>query len=126
MGAAEDVEGLLEIAIVRQRAPVSGKQRLVLGLGDRRLLEHGDRLGALPGGAQRLCVLQRRLGVLGVGAIAIAIGVEIASRIGGAACFGLLAQRARDVGRAIGLAAAEPEHQDGGRYDGCKTSRGAV
>ena len=57
MGAAEDVERLLEIAVVRQRSPVAGQQRLVAGVGDRGLFEHRDRLGPLPRGAQRLSVL---------------------------------------------------------------------
>ena len=48
VGAAEDVEGLLKIAVVRQRPPIAGKQRLVAGMGDAGLLEHGHRLGLLP------------------------------------------------------------------------------
>ena len=95
MGTAEDVEGLFEIAVVRERPPVSGLQHIVLGLDNRRLLEHRDRLGALPRGAQRLSVLQRRLGIPGVGTKALAIGIQIASWIRGMACLRVLAQRAR-------------------------------
>jgi hypothetical protein len=97
MGAAEHVKRLLEIAIVGQRPPVAGQQRLVVGVSKCGLLEHRDRLGPLPGGAERLAVSQRRVGVLGVGAIALAIGVELAPGIGGGAGRGFLAQRPRDV-----------------------------
>ena len=83
MGAAEDIEGLLEIAVVRQRSPVTGKKRLVTGMSDRGLLEHRDRLGPLPRGAERLSVFQRRVGILGIGAKAIAIKFQ--SRRGSAA-----------------------------------------
>ena len=44
MGAAENVKGLLEIAVVGQRAAIAGKQRLVAGMGDGGLFEHRDRL----------------------------------------------------------------------------------
>ena len=57
MGAAEDIEGLLEIAIVRQRSPITGEQGLVAGMSDRGLFEHGDRLGLLPRGPERLAIL---------------------------------------------------------------------
>jgi hypothetical protein len=46
--AAENVECLLEIAVVGKRPPVGGQQRLVAGVGNGRLLEHGCRLAALP------------------------------------------------------------------------------
>ena len=54
MGAAEHVERLLEIAVIGERAAIAGEQCLVAGMGDGGLFEHGDGLGALPGGAQRL------------------------------------------------------------------------
>ena len=73
MGAREHVERLLEIAVVGERPAVAGEQRLVAGMGDGGLFEHGDRLGALPGGAQRLAIGQRRIGILGIGAVALAI-----------------------------------------------------
>ena len=47
MGAAEHVEGLLEIAVVRQRAAVGGEQQLVAGMGDGGLFEHRNRLRPL-------------------------------------------------------------------------------
>ncbi len=52
MGAGEDIEGLLEIAVIGKRPAITGEQRLVAGMGDGGLFEHGDGLGALPGGAQ--------------------------------------------------------------------------
>ena len=87
MGAAEDVECLLEIAIVRQRSPIAGKQRIVTGMSDRGLFEHRDRLGLLPRGPERLCVLQGRVGVLGVGTKAIAIRFNLAPRVDAACAF---------------------------------------
>jgi len=51
MGAAEHAEGLLEIAVVRRRPPLSGQQRLGLGLNNRGLLDYRDRLRAVPRGA---------------------------------------------------------------------------
>jgi hypothetical protein len=44
---AEHVEGLLEIAVVGQRAAVGGEQLAVAGIGDGGLLENRDRLRAL-------------------------------------------------------------------------------
>ena len=82
MGAREHVERLLEIAVVGQRAAVAGEQRLVAGMGDGGLLQHGDGLGALAGGAQRLAIGQCRVGILGIGAIALAIDLDGAARIG--------------------------------------------
>src|SRR6202011_4487507 len=73
MGLVEGVECLLEIAIVRQRSPITSKQRLVAGVSDCGLFEQRDRLGPLPRGPERLSVLQRRVGVLGAGAKAITI-----------------------------------------------------
>jgi hypothetical protein len=48
---------LLEIAVVRQRSPITGKKRLVTGLSDRGLFEHRDRLGPLPRSSERPTVL---------------------------------------------------------------------
>ena len=81
MGAAEHVEGGLRIAVVGERAAVAGEQRLVAGIGDGGLFEHGDGLGALPGGAQRLAIGERRVGILGIGAIALAVDLDRAARI---------------------------------------------
>ena len=47
MGAAEHLEGLLEIAVVGQRAAIGGEQQLVAGMSDGGLLEHRDRLRPL-------------------------------------------------------------------------------
>ena len=109
MGAAENVEGGLRIAIVGERAAVTGEQRLVAGMGDGGLLEHGGGLGALSGGAQRLAIAQRRVGILGIGAVALTINFHGATRIirGGLGPWGRRSrgQRSRHVGH--GLAAAE-------------------
>ena len=78
----EDVEGLLEIAVVGERPAEAAEQRLVAGIGDGGLFEHGDGLGALPGGAQRLAIGQRGVGILGIGAIALAVDLHRAARIG--------------------------------------------
>src|SRR5450759_3705734 len=59
MGATENVERLLEAAVVGQRPAIAGEQRLVAGMADGGLFEHGDGLGALPGGAERLTKAQR-------------------------------------------------------------------
>ena len=83
VGAGEHVEGRLRVAVVGERAAVSGQHRLVAGMGDGGLFEHGGSLGALPGGAQRLAVGQCHLGVLGVGAIALAVNLDRAARIVG-------------------------------------------
>ena len=72
MGAGEHVEGLLKIAVVRERPPIAGEQRLVAGMSDGGLLEHGYRLGFLARGAERLAVLQRGVGILGAGTEAFA------------------------------------------------------
>ncbi len=82
MGAGQHVEGALEIAVVGERAAVAGEQRLVAGMGDGGLFEHRDRLGALAGGAQRLAVAQRGVGILGIGAVAFAVDLDGAARIG--------------------------------------------
>jgi hypothetical protein len=47
MGAAEHVEGLLEVTVVGQRAAVRGEQQLVAGMGDGALFEHRHRLRPL-------------------------------------------------------------------------------
>ena len=112
MGAAENVECLLETAIVEQRAPIAGQQRLVVGVGDRGLFEHRNRLGALPRGSQRLAISQRRLGVLGIRTIALPIGIHLAADIGAAGRFGFIAQRPRDIGGSRGLAVGKSQQQD--------------
>jgi hypothetical protein len=99
MGAAENVERPLEIAIVGERPAVTGEQRLVAGVGDGGLLEDSDGLGALPGGAERLTVPQGGLGIPRIGAIALAIDFDAATRIGVGSGIGLSlrADRSRDV-----------------------------
>jgi hypothetical protein len=82
MGARENIKRLLEIAVIGERATIAGEQRLVAGVGDGGLFKHGDRLAALPGGAQRLAISQRGVGILGIGAIALAVKLRRAPRIG--------------------------------------------
>src|SRR5713101_916759 len=76
--------------------------------------------------SERLCVLQGRVGVLGVGTKAIAIGFNLAPRVDAAACFDFLAQRPRDVRRSRGLAATKPQYQNRGRCCGYKKVREAI
>ena len=102
---AEHVKGLLKTAIVGERAAVGGEHRLVGGVRDRALLEHGNGLRALPGGAQREAITKCGVGVAGIGAVALAIGFGGAARVGIGDGFGFRGQRALDVGH--GLAAAE-------------------
>src|SRR4030088_913924 len=89
MGAGENIERLLEIAVVGKRPAISGEQWLVAGMSGGGLFEHGDGLGALPCGAQRLALLEGRVGVRGVGAIACAVGLCRAPRVGVGAGVGL-------------------------------------
>ena len=122
MGLAEHVEGLLEIAVVGERAAIAGQQRLVAGIGDRRLLQHRHRLRLLSRGPQRLAVLQGRVGVLQVGAITCLGHLDIAPRISGAAGFGFVAERAGNV-RRRDLAAAKPQRENRRRSATRKKSR---
>jgi hypothetical protein len=110
MGAGENVERLLEIAVVGERPAEGGEQRLVAGMGDGGLFEHRGGLGALPGGAQRLAIRQSGVGILGIGPVALAIDFHRAPRIAVGAGVGVGLQRSRDIGR--GLAAAEPNGQN--------------
>ena len=82
MGARENIERLLEIAVIGERAAIAGEQRLVAGMGDGGLFEHGDCLAALSRGAQRLAIGQCGVRILGIGAIALAIKLRRAPRIG--------------------------------------------
>src|SRR6267378_8175863 len=118
MGAGENIERLLEIAVVGKRPAISGEQWLVAGMGDGGLFEHGDGLGALPCGAQRLAILEGRVGVLGISAIAFAVGFCRAPRVGVGAGVGLWRYRSGDVGH--GLTAAKANGQDRRYRGGCK------
>jgi hypothetical protein len=81
MGAAEHVEGRLRIAVVGQRAAVGGQQHFVAGMRDGRLFEHGGGLRTLTVGAEGLSISQRRVDILGIGAISLAIRFDRALRI---------------------------------------------
>src|SRR3974377_15929 len=111
MGAAEHIEGLLEIAVVRQSPPVSRKERPVAGMRDGGLLEHGNSLGALARRPERLAVSQRRVRVFGIGAVARAIKSQPAGGFGAAALLVFIAERACDVRQAISLATAQRKNQ---------------
>ncbi|MET3160271.1 hypothetical protein ABIF34_007296 [Bradyrhizobium japonicum] len=114
MRAAQNVESLLEIAVVGERAAVAGEQRLVAGMAEHGLLEHRDRLGALPALAQRLAVVERDVGIAGLGAITLAQCVHVRLAVCLARGFRLAAERAGDVLDASGLTAAEgKEHKRG-------------
>ena len=71
----EHVERLLEVADVGERAPIGAEQLHVLGIAQRGLLEHRDRLGALAGRAQRLRIVDGDLRIAGIGLIALAPGL---------------------------------------------------
>jgi hypothetical protein len=86
------------------------------------LLQHGDRLGALFGGAQRPRIVHGGLGVAGIGAMAGAQGIEFAAPVG------LAARRAADrAGNVIarGLAAGDRQSECGrGKEMGGTTMHG--
>ena len=77
MGAAQHLERLIVIARFRQRAAVGAEHAFVVRILQRHALEHGDRLGALAGGAERLGVAQRDVDVRGIGAVLRAIGFGV-------------------------------------------------
>jgi hypothetical protein len=82
MSAAEHVQGLIEIAGLRQRTAVSAEHGRVARIGKRHPLEDGDRLCALPGRAQRLRVVQRRVDVAGTGAILLSVDSKVVPPVG--------------------------------------------
>src|SRR6185312_10167971 len=129
MRLAQHVEGLLKVSIIGQRAAVAGQQLLVAGIGDGGLFEHRDRLRALARRTQRLAILKRDDGILGVGAIALAIGVHVTPCIGGLVHLRLVAERPRDVGYiggGGGLAADEADRQRSRRDESDRQSRQAT
>ena len=82
VGAAEHVERLLIIAVFRKRAAVFAEHGLVVRVADRCPLQHGQRLGALSGGTQRLRIAQCDVEVRRVGTILLPIDREIAAPVG--------------------------------------------
>ena len=82
MGATENVERLLKIAVVGKRPAIARQQRLVAGVGDGGLLKHGGGLATLPGGTQRLAIGQGGFGILGIGAVALALDFDGAMGVG--------------------------------------------
>src|SRR5260370_2400279 len=89
MGAGENIERLLEIAVIGKRPAIGGEQRLVAGMGDGALFEHGYGLRALSGGTEWLNISQGGLSIPGAITLALAINVPRASRIGTGAGIGL-------------------------------------
>src|ERR1700722_7084146 len=81
VGAVQDVESLLTVSIVRHRPPIPRQQRLVAGMGNRGLLQHGRRLATLSGGAQRLAIGKGSFGILGIGAVTFAGDVDRLTRV---------------------------------------------
>ena len=67
MGAADNLQGLLEVAVRRKRPAIGSEQAPVVGICNRRLLQHGDRLFAVPRGPQAPGVGELRLGILPAG-----------------------------------------------------------
>jgi hypothetical protein len=57
-------------------------------MSDGGLFEHSDGLAALRRGAQRLAIEQGRVGVLGIGAIALAVNIRRRSASGPVSAFG--------------------------------------
>jgi hypothetical protein len=70
VGIIEHLERLFVIADVGKRAAVGSEHAAMLGVLDRRLLEHGDGLRALAVGAQRLGIIDRRFGIVRISAVA--------------------------------------------------------
>ena len=79
--AVEHVERLLVVAGLGQRAAIGAEQRHIVRIADRGLLQHGHRLGALVGRAQRAGISDGGIGIAGIVAIACAQGVERSAAI---------------------------------------------
>ena len=68
MRTGQHVERGLEASVIGKRPAVSCQQRLVAGMGDGSLFEHGGSLRPLSGGAERLAIGRRKVGILRIGA----------------------------------------------------------
>ena len=110
MRPAENLERLIEIASFGQSAAIGAEQRHVGGVADRGLFEHGDRLGALVGGAQAARIDHGGVGIVRIGAVARARGFERLPPFGVAARRRVGADRAGGV-VARGLAASDRQRQ---------------
>jgi hypothetical protein len=82
MRTLEDVERLLEIAGIRERAPIGAEQDTVVGIVQRRGLEHGRGLRALVGRAQGLRIADRIVGIARIGAKAFTQCLAVTTPIG--------------------------------------------
>ncbi len=69
MRAGQHIERLVVVAGLGQGAAVGAEQLHVMRVADGRLLQHGDGLGALVGGAQRAGIGDGRVGVVGIFAV---------------------------------------------------------
>ena len=78
---------------------------------ERGLLEHGDRLRALPVAAQRLRIVDRNVGIAGLGTVALAPRFHGTPPIGVGARRGGHAERSRRLGRLDGLATHERDRE---------------
>ena len=85
-------------------------------MGEIGLLQHRDRLRTLPGSAQRLTELHRRIDILRVGAILFAIHIDRTLGIIASAGFRARAERSGDVRHTRRLTAAQPNRYN--RTDG--------
>src|ERR1700676_3255865 len=89
-------------------------------MSDGGLFEHRDGLRTLAGGAERLAIAQGRIGILGIGAIALAIDLRRTPRVGVRLCLGLWGEGTGKIGYARCLATAKPHGQNRRHDRGCK------
>ena len=80
MRALQHVERLLEVAGIGERAPVGAEQGRIAGIVDRGGFQHGGRLGALAGRAQRLRVADGVVGIARIGAELLAASASLSRR----------------------------------------------
>ena len=78
----KDLRSLIVISRFGQRAAVCVEHCLVARAFDRGLFEHGDGLRALPGAAERLGIVQGLFDICWIGAILLAVDIDIPACIG--------------------------------------------
>ena len=104
VGATENIESLLEIAVIGECPSIGGEQLLVAGMGQAGLFENGSRLSTLPGQAQRLAIGQRQVGIFRIGTVTLTI--DLGRRFRRGTGLGFRRQRAGDIGRRLAAAKA--------------------
>jgi hypothetical protein len=116
VGAGQGVERALEITVVGQRPAIAAEQRLVVGMREVACSNMATawvaaRWRGAPG--HNGC----RIGVLGIGAVALAIGLDRAPRIGigSGTGFDLRGDRSRDIGHGLAAAKADGQNRRQGR-----------